>query len=62
MYKPNFDTWDEGTNGGYGGIIIGTVLDNKPSLEEKLDALMEHLGLEFKNVPEKLEVKKCPTK
>lgn len=27
-------------------------------LGAKLDALMEHLGLEFKKVPEKLEVKK----
>ena len=48
----------DGTWSPMGWVAIEPVLNTEPSLEEKLDALMAHLGLEFKKIPEKLEVKK----
>lgn len=35
----------------------GSFESGKPSLEDKLNALMEYLGLEFEKIPEKLKVK-----
>ena len=49
------DTWLTDTTWNY--VVRVQDVSGEPSLEEKLDALMEHLGLEFKKVPEKLEIK-----